>query len=229
MTMGSTVPDWLTPLAWTYLVLASLSTAVLAFDIYALRHRHHGAASEWVWIASGLYLGPIALLVYLRHGRATQRGMHGKSKPSQEGISAALATLPGGGASAVAHLIGVPVVAGIGWTIAGMEMWPMILVIAVLATFFLTAYEHAVARRPGAAQGGQISMGAALSVALLTVAAFDVGMVGWMVILHLNDLMPGAGDPTFWFLMQVGVVLGLVTGYPMVRSLLNRRTSVTIS
>ena len=52
-------------------------------------------------------------------------------------------------------------------------------------------------------------------------------MVGWMLILHTNDLMPPVTAGTFWFLMQIGVIIGLVTGYPAVRWLLNRNHTPT--
>ena len=42
--------------------------------------------------------------------------------------------------------------------------------------------------------------------------------------LHLNALMPAAIEASFWFLMQVGIVLGLVTGYPAVAWLARRRS-----
>lgn len=57
---------------------------------------------------------------------------------------------------------------------------------------------------------------------MVTVLAFDIGMGGWMLLLHFNELMPPATDAAFWFLMQLGIVLGLMTGYPVVRRLAAR-------
>ena len=98
----------------------------------------------------------------------------------------AVAGLPGGGASAIAHLIGVPLVLASG-------------------------------------RGGRaVSFGAAATAAVLTVLAFDVGMGGWMLLLHFNEFMPPATEGSFWFLMQVGILLGLLTGYPVVKWLSQR-------
>ncbi len=52
--------------------------------------------------------------------------------------------------------------------------------------------------------------------------AFDVGMGGWMLLLHVNELMPAPGEVTFLFLMQIGIALGFLTGYPAVALLLKR-------
>lgn len=223
MPMGSALPSWVTPVAWTYIALALLSAAFVAADIYVLRRRHRSATTELVWITSALYLGPFAVPAYLRLGRGaggTDEAL-GERRASPA-VRAVVATLPGGGASAVAHLIAVPLVVAIGWTIAGMSMWPMILVIAVLAIAMLALFERASSRSEHAAARRGLTIGAALFAAVVTVVAFDVGMVGWMLLLHFNDMMPAVTEGTFWFLMQLGVIVGLATGYPAVKWLLGR-------
>ena len=57
--------------------------------------------------------------------------------------------------------------------------------------------------------------------------AFDIGMGGWMLLLHFNEYMPPATEGTFWFLMQIGIVLGLATGYPAVAWLARRNRTMT--
>ena len=224
MDMSSAVPDWLTPVAWTYIALSLLSVAFIAADIYLGRRRHDGVATEWVWITSALYLGPFAIPVYLSRGRtyASSTAVDGSARQTNE---TAIAVLPGGGASAVAHLIAVPLVVAVGWTIAGLAMWPMIIIIAILVTVMLAVYGRIAS---GSSTGGTrgLSIGAAIVAALITVAAFDIGMVGWMLLLHFNDAMPPVTESTFWFLMQIGVILGLLTGYPAVKWLLRHNQSV---
>ncbi len=227
MDMASAVPDWLTPVAWTFLALSLLSTALVVADIHLAGRRHATVATELVFITSALYLGPFALPLYLRLGRAPRAA--GPVRDTAAGPrGTAVAVLPGGGASAVAHLVAVPLVAAVGWTIAGMAMWPMILVIGVLAIAMLVVYERVASRYRGSARGRALSVGAALVAAVVTVVAFDVGMVGWMVLLHLNGLMPAITEGAFWFLMQVGVVVGLATGYPAVQWLLRREVAAAL-
>ena len=214
MTMASAVPDWLTPVAWTYIIASLLSSALIAVDVYVLHRRQRSVAHELVWITSALYLGPFAASLYLRRGRTPSTG----EKADADG--AVVAMLSGGGASATAHLFAVPFVAAVGWTIAGMAMWPMILVIAVLAVAMVAAFVYLSGRNGQSARVRDVSVGTAVVAAVVTVAAFDVGMVGWMLLLSANSLMPAVTEGTFWFLMQVGVVVGLATGYPAVRWLL---------
>lgn len=224
MPMGSALPDWLTPVAWIYIATSLLSAALIAADIYFLGRRHHSSTTELVWVTSALYLGPFAIPAYLRLGRTSTHSAAPDTAPST--TSTAVAVLPGGGASAVAHLIAVPFVVAVGWTIAGMSMWPMILVIAVLAIAMLAVYERAASRAGRTPAHRGLTVGAALFAAVVTVVAFDIGMVGWMLLLHFNDMMPAVTEGTFWFLMQVGVIVGLATGYPAVKWLLSRNQSV---
>ncbi len=224
MDMASAIPDWLTPVAWTYIALSLLSVAFIAADIYLARRRHHSVAPELVWVTSALYLGPFAIPVYLSRGRTRASSSADDTKTQTD--ATALAVLPGGGASAVAHLIAVPFVVAIGWTIAGVAMWPMILVIAVLVTIMLAVYEHLASRSASTGHVRGLSIGAALAAALITVAGFDIGMVGWMLLLYYNSAMPPVTESTFWFLMQVGVIVGLATGYPAVKWLLRRNQTV---
>lgn len=225
MNMTDRVPDWITPIAWLFIALALLSAAAIAYDIYGRRHRHHHLAGELVWITSALYLGPFALPAYARFGR-TSAGLTGTTETDRlHGAQpVAVAGLPGGGASAVAHVIGVPLVIASGLTIAGISLWVMILVIAVLATGLLFAHERVADHRAGV-----LSLGAALGAAAVTVLAFDVGMGGWMLLLHFNELMPPATEGAFWFLMQIGIVLGLLTGYPVVKWLTRRDAPVRLT
>lgn len=220
------VPDWLTPVAWTSITLSLLSVAFIAVDIYLLRRHHAGGVSELVWITSALYLGPLAAVAYLRLGRTDPACERAAASTAGQGPGTAIAVLPGGGASAVAHLIAVPLVVAVGWTIAGLAMWPMIVVIAVLATAMSAIHERVASDDPAVRSEPRVSVGAALGAALITIAAFDIGMVGWMLLLHVNDLMPPVTEGTFWFLMQIGVVVGLLTGYPAVSWLLRRNQTV---
>lgn len=216
--MGSAVPGWVTPVAWAFLALAAASAAAIAYDIYAGGRRHAHVAAEIVWVGSALYLGPAALALYAWHGRApATRGRAATDRPGVRRTMTVADGLPGGTASAIAHLIGVPLVVASGLTIAGTDLWVMILVIGALAIALLYAYE-----RVRAARSAGVTAGAAAAAAVLTVLAFDIGMGGWMLVLHYNALMPSATEAGFWFLMQLGIVLGLVTGYPAVAWLARR-------
>jgi len=195
MAMMMSVPAWLTALSWAWIALAVVSAAVIARDVFVSGRRQPTRTMDFVWPLSALYLGPVAVLLYRRWGRP-------RSTPT-----VAATGLAGGVASALAHLVGVPLVVVSGLTIAGIDLWPMILVIAVVASALLALFEASAGKK----------LVTAAWVATFTVLAFDVGMGGWMLLLHFSENMPAASHVAFWFLMQIGVVLGTLTALPAVR------------
>lgn len=225
------LPGWVTPLAWVFVGLAVAAALGVAYDIYGRGYRQRVRPMELVWVLSALWLGPLALPLYARVGRPRSRKWQDEQPTGADPTAGAAAAggLPGGAASLVAHVIGVPLVLGAGWTIAGLDLYAMILVIAVLviavlATALLFVFEYAT--RPRRQAGG--STAAALLVAAVTVLAFDIGMGGWMLLLHFNELMPPPTDVAFLFLMQIGIALGFLTGYPAVALLLKRGTKTAV-
>lgn len=197
------VPAWLTALSWLWISACLLSAAWIARDILAHGHRQPTRTLDAVWPASALYLGPVAALLHRRWGRS-----HRVPRTAAGGLA-------GGAASTLAHLVGVPLVVLTGLRIAGIDLWPMILVIAVIAVALLATFEAVAGRR----------IAAAVALAAVTVLAFDVGMGGWMLLLHFTGNMPSASHVAFWFLMQLGVVLGTLTALPVVHWLAERRSS----
>jgi hypothetical protein len=229
--MGTTVPGWLTSISWVFVGLALVCAAAILYDIYGRGYRQHVRAMEAVWPLSALYFGPLALGIYARWGRPRSekwRSAHGEAPEKSLPAAATTGGLPGGAASTVAHFIGVPLVVLSGLTIAGLDLWAMILMIALLATALLFGFEYffSTVRERGLPSGK--GLGVALSIALVTVLAFDVGMGGWMLFLHFVWIMPPPTDIAFLFLMQIGLILGFLTGYPAVAWLVGRGTKATV-
>ena len=222
------LPGWVAPLATVFLALAVLTAIAVAYDIYGRGYRQKVRSTEVVWVLSALWLGPFALALYARTGRPRSQRWQAQHPTGVElGLSAAAASggLPGGAASLIGHLIGVPIVLAAGWSLFGVDMYAMIVLIAVLAIAMLFAFEYSAAARRDI---GAKTVGTALLVATVTVLAFDLGMGGWMLLLHFNQLMPPVTSISFLFLMQIGIVLGFLTGYPAVALLLKRGTKVAV-
>ncbi len=218
-------PGWLTPVSWSFVGLALVSAAYIAYDVFGRGHRQRVGAMNVIWPSTALYFGPLAIWAYARYGRPQSekwQAEHGAASEKDASVAALTGGTPGGAASLVGHVLGVPLIVVSGLTIAGLDLWAMIAAVAVIATAFLFAYEFffstVPARRLPPGQGA----GVAALIAFATVLAFDVGMGGWMLFLHFGWVMPSVTDVTFLFLMQVGLILGFLTGYPMVRFLVAR-------
>jgi hypothetical protein len=229
MDMTQEIPIWLTVLSWTFVGLALASAAWIAYDILGRGHRQRTAAMGAIWPITALYLGPLAILAYSRWGRPrSEQWQREHGEVAEKSLTAAAVTggTPGGAASAIGHVIGVPLVVYTGLTFLGLDLWAMILAIAVIAVVLLFAFEYFFSTVPARGLDSGRGAGVALTIALVTVLAFDVGMGGWMLILHFFLGMPPLTDVSFLFLMQVGLVLGFLTGYPAVRLLVQRGVKI---
>ena len=216
MEMGTSIPAWWTPVAWIYLLVCLVSAAVLVYRVYGRGQKPHNRVMAPIWPISALFLGPVALLLHARWGQGEeQSGSAGGRVPLGTGALIVMALLPGAAASTLAHLVGVPVVFGAGWTIAGLSLWAVALFIAVLATVLLFVFEYLALSQvrqepPTGRQTATLLLGS-----LFTVLAFDLGMVGWMLFLHTTDTMKPTTDVVFTLQMQVGMVLGMLTAAPI--------------
>lgn len=200
------IPLWLTALSWAYVAVA-LGTAVLLYAELRRGTVRPSTTSTGLWLITALYMGPLAWWAYRRVRRSSAE----QSSQVDGGAAGRLdGALPGGAASAVAHVIGVPIVALLGLTAFGLQLWAMILVIAVLAAVLLFVWGLS---KPTSLPAGRQPLVAAVSAVAL-VAVFDLGMGGWMLFLHYGWIMPPASDVTFVFLMQVGLLLGCLTALP---------------
>lgn len=217
MDMNVDIPTWLSVVAWSYIAAALVSTAVMA--VRTGHDRSLAPARRFLWLVATVYMGPLALLLHRR-----TRGLHHRApEPVADRDSPVPAglfhTLPGGAASAVAHVIGVPLVVLGGLQLFGLELWAMIATIAVIAVALIVFWETVVTA------AGRPALLPAIGAAVLTVLAFDLGMGGWMLFLHFGWIMPPASDVTFVFLMQMGLLLGSLTALPVASRLAAGKTA----
>ena len=213
----ATAPTWFTVGSWVFIGLGLLCAGVILYDMFGRGYRQRIGAMEAVWPITAFYFGPLALLAYYRWGRPQSRKWQEENgDPPEKSLPAAVVaeTIPGGAASFLGHLVAVPLVVLLGLTIAGSGLWPMIILIALLALPLLLAFEY-------------FSSGKGLGVALLTAAlailAFDVGMGAAMIFVHFVLMFPPT-TVAFWFVMQIGLILGFLTAYPVVSWLVRRGT-----
>jgi len=229
--MGAGLPAWLTTLSWIFIATAVMSAAAIVYDVYGRGHRQPHRVMEAVWPLSALYLGPLALPIYNRFGRthsAEWRERAGMSTERSLTATAVRSGLPGGVSSGLAHVVAVPFVVATGLTIANVDMWDMVAIITVLATAGIFAFEYLVFTSRDRRVPGLAGLRPALVVSLVTVIAFDLGMLGWMMILYYSENMPPAGDVRFTFLMQIGLILGTLTVYPAMRYFAARKQAAAL-
>src|ERR1700753_2865798 len=72
-------PDWLSVVAWIYLSVCFVGSAVIAYDIVVGHRRQPMGVMNLVFPITALYFGPAALALYWRWGRVGPRGTRSPS------------------------------------------------------------------------------------------------------------------------------------------------------
>jgi hypothetical protein len=214
------IPGWLTFISWVFLSIGLLSAALILADIYLRGYREHMRIMEAVWPLTALYAGPAAVAAYLRWGRPmSPKGMRARGhgmpgKPFWAG-TAVSATHCGAGC-VLGDLIAEWIVFAAGLQLAGFALpveYPFDYVLALSWGILFQYFVIAPMRRLAVGEGLKL----AAKADFLALSAFEVGLFGWMAIMQLV-LFPAhlpTDSAAFWFLMQVGMLIGFATSYPM--------------
>jgi hypothetical protein len=218
------MPDWLHSVALVSLVLAVLSALVIVVDLLA-GHRQHMGIMNVVWPINALYAGPIAVWAYFTVGRlstraavaaAEQRGEEppGKRKPMWQMVG--LATSHCGAGCTLGDLVAENLVVVLPITILGQRIFGTWLLDYAFAFAFGIAFQYFTIA-PMKQLGLRAGLIAALKADSLSLTAWQIGMYGWMAIVVfalVGHELPKS-DPVFWFMMQVAMLAGFVTSYPV--------------
>lgn len=104
----------------------------------------------------------------------------------------------------------------LGIIIAGIALWPELIGGFTLAFLLGVVFQYfsIVPMRHLSPGEGII---AALKADARALTAFEVGLFGWMALMRFVFFHPPLhpDEVTYWFMMQVGMVIGFLTSYPM--------------
>ena len=206
------VSDPLSLVAWMALVLALGSAALILWEIVVRGQRLSMTVMEIVWPVTALYLGPLAVVWFRRWRQLAGSARQERSTP----VATTLAVSHCGAGCTLGDIAGSTLVFLLGLTIAGLALWSELVIDFVLAFSLGIAFQYFTIA-PMRGLGLRDGVVAALKADTLSLIAFEVGLFGWMIFVQLvafpEHLEPNS--PTFWFMMQIGMVLGFVTAYPV--------------
>ena len=212
-------PTWLTVLAGISLASAFVCTGLIAADIFVRGYRQHVCIMDVVWPLTALYSGPLGWLAYRRWGRLNspryrqQAGARGHYPFS---VSAGISDTHYGAGCALGDVISEWVLLAAGAAIAGVALWPQYIADFALAFVFGIAFQY-FAIVPMRQLGFRAGVIAALKSDTLSVLTFEIGLFGWMALMFFvffNDPHLRPDHAAYWFLMQIGMILGFLTSYP---------------
>jgi hypothetical protein len=226
------MPDWLHILATICLLVGGICALIIVIDLLS-GYKQHMWIMNVVWPITALYSGPLGLWAYYRMGRlSSHRAMHmaeergegmpGKKKPFWQ--KAAVAATHCGAGCSLGDLCSEWLIVLVPFTLFGREIFGAWALDYVFAYGFGIAFQYfTIAPMRGLSFGKGIV--AAVKADTLSLTSWQVGMYGWMAI--ATFLIFGyeiqKTNPVFWFMMQIAMLAGFATSYPVNRWLLRMK------
>ena len=206
---GSTA--WIV-IGWIALGVGFTSAAVILWDILVRGRRQSMAVMNWVWPITALYWGPVAVWGYFRDRQLSERDWW----PVAKGVSHC------GAGCTLGDIVGEWIVYLTAWSIplfasdAANSLMAMYVADFVLAWTFGIVFQY-FSIVPMREDIGRVEgVWAAIKADTLSIVAFQVGLFGFMALYHLVLWRPplSVASPAYWFMMQIGMIVGFFTAWP---------------
>lgn len=213
--------------AWVSLSVAFGCSVFLLGEQF--KHPQHMRIMNVVWPVTALYAGPLAVWAYFRYGglstkaamsEAKQRGQEPPAKQKSFPAMVALGATHCGAGCSLGDLCAEWLVFATGATLWPLPQHPHLFAAWVIdfafAYVFGIVFQYfTIAPMRGLSFGKGIW--AAIKADTLSLTAWQVGMYGWMAIVAfviIGHELPKT-NPVFWFMMQIAMLFGFVTSYPV--------------
>ncbi|MEX6507328.1 DUF4396 domain-containing protein [Jiella sp. M17.18] len=230
------VPDWLHILSIVSLCVAALCAIWIALD--ERREPQHMGIMNLVWPLTGLFAGPLAVWGYLTYGKlATHKRMHQAMQNDEEMPNKKYTPFPAMVAKGATHCgsgctLGDIVAEWLAFfvpTIAVWLGWKSIFpdkIFAVWILDFIVAFGFGVVFqyftiKPMRNLSPMQGIIQAVKADTLSLTSWQLGMYGFMAIAHfwifasLLNVKLEVNSVEFWFMMQIAMLCGFATAYPV--------------
>lgn len=177
---------------------------------------------EAVWPNTALYLGVVAVIAYRTWGRSKSPAWlqsRAVGEPPRLPYAATVGTGVAhcGAGCTIGDIIAEFAVFFLGVQLFGVALGPEYIGDYTLALLFGIGFQY-FAIAPMRGLGVRDGLRAAVKADFLSLTAFEVGLFGWMALMafvfyphpHLHP-----SSPVYWFLMQIGMIVGFFTAWPM--------------
>ncbi len=220
----------LTLISYITVFIGILSAIIIAIDLF--QNPQPMTIMNIVWPINGLYLGPFAIWAYWVMGRSKKEHSHHhddnqgehhdhkehQQKPFYQSVFVSTSHCSSG--CTFGDAVGVPIVFLTGLTIAGSTLFAHYTVEFILAYIFGVFFQVFSIVPMSRKMGNEMSWGKgfleAIKADTFSLISFEIGMFGWMAIVHyfLFTSPPTPNHMTYWFMMQIAMILGTATSYP---------------
>lgn len=179
-----------------------------------------------VWPISALYFSVLAVWAYLRWGRSKTTDVITEHGPGRQGENVAaeptasqvaIGTSHCGAGRTIADVMCEFAIAAAGISLLGSVLWAEFTIDFAVAWAVGIVFQY-FSIKPMRNLSTTERIIAAIKADTLSILAFQVGMYAWMALAYFGlfsepHLTPF--DPRYWFMMQIGMICGFATSYPM--------------
>ena len=213
--------QWLIIVSWVAVIFGVLTALAIAFDVKA--NPQHMTIMNVVWPITGLYLPVLGWLLYANIARRKTMSMpmemHAARGARPFWKSVFVSTTHCAAGCVIGDVIGAPIVFWVGLTLFGERLYAEYLVLFVLAYIFGIAFQYLPIRAMRRISR-RVALLEAIRADTLALTAFEIGLFAWMAVLYFQFVpRPELTSPTYWFMMQIGMVLGFIASFPANRYL----------
>lgn len=208
--------------AWVYMGMCILSSSIIEIDILMGRYQKMTIMNV-VWPITGLYLGPFSLYYYFKKKRAKKHApAHKKThtkhvhrkKITLDDVF--MSSLHCGAGCVAGDIVAELIIFFVGITLFGATIWASLFFDYGLALVFGLVFQFFTIKAIKKRLSNFTIIKDAFKADILSITTFEIGLFGWMIasfFIFSPELM--ANQVIFWFMMQVGMILGLLTTMPM--------------
>src|SRR4029077_17785678 len=182
--------------------------------LHEVAHPQHMKIMNVVWPVTGLYLPVIGWWAYTGLGRPKLALAHSTRAKNEFWKSVFVSSTHCASGCVIGDIIGAPIVFAAGWTLFGKRLYADYVVLFALAFIFGIAFQYFPIRATRSVSP-RVAIIDAVKADTLAVTAFEIGLFAWMAVVYF--LFASRAEPTsvyYWFMMQIGMVLGFVTALP---------------
>lgn len=200
------------------LVTCGICALIILIDILS-GNRQQMMIMNFVYPITALYSGPLGLLVYFTLGRKTtskimSHGHHHMQKPMWQSV--VTAALHCGSGCTLGDVLSEPLLLLVPIFLFGSKLyggWAVDFVFAFVIGIIFQYYSIKPMKNLAPAD----ALKAALKADTLSLTFWQIGMYGWMAVcvflIFGRELK--ATEPVFWFMMQIAMLCGFITAYPV--------------
>lgn len=199
-----------------FIIISVIQFFVILIDIFKSPQKMF--IMNIVWPLTGLYFPILGIIGYYSLGK-TNNDSHSHhshshhSKPFWQSVT--ISTTHCSAGCSLGNLIGAPIIFLFGITFFNNELATTLITEFILAYIFglLFQYFHMEIKHdhPFA------DLMDAIKADTLSLIAFEIGMFGFMIIMHfaINNALLQPNKLEYWFLMQIAMLIGFITSYPI--------------